>query len=129
MVDCIDPHRDEHGVEPIGKELPMAPSTYRRCKALERQPEKRSERTRRDDQLGHDMQRVWQESDRNYEARKVWKPLGRESISAARCTVERLMKQLGLQALSTTATEAASISLSAIPNGWQRQASMPQLAA
>ena len=55
MVDFIDPHRDQHGVEPIGKELPIAPSTYRRGKALERQPEKRSERTRRDDQLGHDF--------------------------------------------------------------------------
>ena len=73
MVDCIDPHRDEYGVEPIGKELSIAPSTYRRRKALERQPEKRSERTRRDDQLCHDIQRVWQESDRNYGARKVWK--------------------------------------------------------
>ena len=97
MVDFIDQHRDEHGVEPICKELPIAPSTYRRCKALERQPEKRSERTRRDDQLCHDIQRVWEESDRNYGARKVWKQLGRESISAARCTVERLMKHLGLQ--------------------------------
>ena len=97
MVDFIDQHRDEHGVEPICKELPIAPSTYRRCKALERQPEKRSERARRDDQLCHDIQRVWEESDRNYGARKVWKQLGRESISAARCTVERLMKHLGLQ--------------------------------
>ena len=96
MVDFIDQHRDEHGVEPICKELPIAPSTYRRCKALERQPEKRSKRTRRDDQLCHDIQRVWEESDRNYGARKVWKQLGRESISAARCTVERLMKHLGL---------------------------------
>ena len=46
-VDFIDPHRAEHGVEPNCKALPIAPSTYRRCKALERQPEKRSERGRR----------------------------------------------------------------------------------
>ena len=45
MVDFIDQYRDQHGVEPICKELPIAPSTYRRCKALERQPEKRGERT------------------------------------------------------------------------------------
>ena len=135
MVDFIDQHRNEHGVEPICKELPIAPSTYRRCKALERQPEKRSERARRDDQLCHDIQRVWEESDRNYGARKVWKQLSRESISAARCTVERRMKHLGLQGvrrgrrcITTISTEAASISVSAIPNGWQRQASMPQLA-
>ena len=94
MVDFIDQHRDEHGVEPICRELPIAPSTYRRCRALERQPEKHSERARRDDQPGHDIRRVWEESDRNYGARKVWKQPGRESISAARCTVERLMKHL-----------------------------------
>ena len=66
----------------------VAPSTYCRCKALERQPEKRSERTRRDAQLCHHIQRVWAESDRNYGAHKVWKQPGRESISAARCTTD-----------------------------------------
>ena len=90
----IDPHRHEHGVEPSCKALPMAPSTCRRCQALE-QPEKRSERARQDEPLCHDIQHVWAESDRNYGARKVWQQPGRESIAAARCTVERLMKYLG----------------------------------
>lgn len=34
---------------------------------------------------------------RVYGADKVWKQMNREGITAARCTVERLMKRLGLQ--------------------------------
>ena len=96
MVGFIDPYRPVYGVEPICKLLPIASSTYHRCKVLEREPEKRSTRRRRDEQLCQDIRRVWEESDRNYGARKVWKPLRRELIPAARFTVERLMKQLGL---------------------------------
>lgn len=92
MVDFIDRHRDLYGVEPICQLLPIAPSTYHRCKVLERDPDKRSERSKREEQLSPDIQRVWEESDRNYGARKVWKQLLRESIPVARCTVERLMQ-------------------------------------
>ena len=97
MVDFIDQYRDLYGVESICDMLPIAPSTYHRCKDLERQPEKRSARERNDERLLHDIQRVWEESNRNYGARKVWKQLLRESILTARCTVERLMKQLGIE--------------------------------
>ena len=97
MVAFIDQYRDLYGVEPICKELPIAPSTYYRLKTLERHPEDRSPRARRDDYLMKEIQRVWAESDRNYGARKVWKQLKRELIPVARCTVERLMKQLGLE--------------------------------
>lgn len=97
MVAFIDQHRAAYGVEPICKELPIAPSTYYHCKALERQPEKRSARARRDDVLSCEIKRVWDESHRNYGARKVWKQLKRELIPTARCTVERLMKQLGIE--------------------------------
>jgi transposase InsO family protein len=44
-----------------------------------------------------EIQRVWQESHRNYGARKVWKQLHREAIPAARCSVERLMGRAGLE--------------------------------
>lgn len=94
-VDFINSHRDEHGVEPNCKELPIAPPMYRRCKALEQPPEKRSERARQDEPLCHDIQRVWAQSDGHYGARKVWQQPGCESILAARCTVERLMRYLG----------------------------------
>lgn len=97
MVNFIDSHREQYGVEPICNVLPIAPSTYHRSKAQELQPDKRSDRSQRDEQLCHDICRVWEESGRNYGARKVWKQLGRESIPAARCTIERLMKRLGLE--------------------------------
>jgi len=96
MVGFIDRHRGEYGVEPICQVLPIAPSTYHRHKELGRYPEKRSKRSQRDDQLSREIQRVWQENHCNYGARKVWKQLHRESIKVARCTVERLMKNLGI---------------------------------
>jgi len=96
MVDYIDRHRDKYGVEPICQVLPIAPSTYHRHKELERCPEKRSKRTQMDDQLSPEIQRVWHENHRNYGARKVWKQLHRESLPVARCTVERLMNDLGI---------------------------------
>jgi len=96
MVKFIDCHRGEYGVEPICEVLPIAPSTYHHHKLLERYPERRSLRKKRDEQLSPEIQRVWQESHRNYGARKVWKQLHRESIPAARCTVERLMADMGI---------------------------------
>ena len=50
----------------------------------------------RDAGLGGEIKRVWQENRGVYGARKVWRQLAREGIPAARCTVERLMRQLGL---------------------------------
>ncbi len=97
MMAFIDQHRAAYGVEPICKELPIAPSTYHYHKIIEQQPEKRSARARRDDVLLYEIKRVWDENHRNYGARKVWKQLKRELIPAARCTVERLMKQLGIE--------------------------------
>lgn len=96
MVAFIDQYRECYGVEPICKLLPIAPSTYRRCKVLSQQTEKRSVRAKRDEQLSLEIQRVWEESDENYGARKVWKQLNRESYSVARCTVERSMRTLGI---------------------------------
>jgi transposase InsO family protein len=97
MVAFIDQYRDQYGVEPICKELPIAPSTYYRCKTLEQEPSKRSARALRDEQLSHDVQQAWEDSYRNYGARKVWKQLNRDLIPVARCTVERLMKKLGIE--------------------------------
>lgn len=93
----IDEHRDAYGVEPICEVLPIAPSTYRRHKVLERKPEQRSDRAKHDELLSGEIQRVWSSNHRVYGARKVWKQLNRESIPVARCTVERLMKRLGLE--------------------------------
>lgn len=97
MVAFIDAHRPGHGVEPICKQLPIAPSTYHECKAQEREPERMSARSKRDQALCVDIRRVWAGNFHVYGARKVWRQLNREGINAARCTVERLMKDLELQ--------------------------------
>ena len=93
MVAFIDQYRDVHGVEPICKELPIAPSTYHHYKTLEQHPQRRSARAKCDEQLSPEIQRVWEENHRNYGARKVWKQLKRESVPVARCTVERLIEE------------------------------------
>lgn len=97
MVAFIDAHRTKHGVEPICKQLPIAPSTYHECKVREREPEQISAHRLRDQVLCMDIRRIWEGNFRVYGARKVWRQLNREGINAARCTVERLMKDLGLQ--------------------------------
>jgi putative transposase len=96
MVSFIDEHRGSYGVEPICKVLPIAPSTYHEQKARQADPGRRPARAHRDAVLGGEIQRVWQENRGVYGARKVWRQLAREGIPAARCTVERLMRQLGL---------------------------------
>jgi len=93
----IDEHRSVHGVEPICKQLQIAPSAYRRHAARRRNPALRSPRARRDEQLVPDIERVWQENLGVYGADKVWRQLNREGIGVARCTVERLMRRQGLQ--------------------------------
>jgi transposase InsO family protein len=97
MRDFIDRHRDTHGVEPICKVLQIAPSGYRRHAALRRTPALRCARARRDDLLMPQIERVWQQNMQVYGADKVWHQLKREDTTVARCTVERLMKRLGLQ--------------------------------
>jgi putative transposase len=96
MVSFIDAERTEHGVEPICKQLPIAPSTYYEHKVRETDSGRLPARTRRDDALKPEIQRVWDENQQVYGARKVWKQLNREQIEVARCTVERLMGVLGL---------------------------------
>src|SRR5690606_35916223 len=95
MVSFIDEHREEHGVEPICDVLPIAPSTYYAQKQKQREPERRSARAQRDEQLCIEIMRVWHQNQQVYGAKKVWKQLNREGIRVGRCRVERLMLQLG----------------------------------
>ena len=98
MIEFIDAHRERFGVEPICTELSkhgcgIAPSTFHAAKT--RPPSARRER---DDALLIDVRRVHFEVGRGlYGVRKVWRQLRREGIDVARCTVERLMRQEGLQ--------------------------------
>ena len=97
MVRYIDDHKDRFGVEPICAVLPIAPSTYYEQKARERDPDRRPLRAIRDEALKPEVQRVFDENFRVYGAHKVWTQLNREGLRVARCTVERLMKALGLR--------------------------------
>ena len=93
----IDKHRHVYGVEPICKVLRIAPSGYWRHAARERKPQLRCARAQRDEEMMVHIQRVWEANMRVYGADKVWKQLNRESIAIARCTVERLMRKLGIE--------------------------------
>ena len=97
MKSFIDEHRDAHGVEPICKVLPIAPSTYYAHAARQADPAKRSARARSDAALMVEIRRVFEENFGVYGVRKIWRQLGREGIPVARCTVARLMRVLGLQ--------------------------------
>ena len=77
--------------------LQIAPSGYWRHACEQRNPERRCARAQRDDALMLHIQRVWHANMQVYGADKVWKQLNREGIAIARCTVERLMRRLGLQ--------------------------------
>ena len=96
MVSFIDAHRAAFGVESICAVLPIAPSTYHRYRRRAADPTQRSARAQRDATLRVDIQRVFDEHQQVYGPRKVWKQLRREGIRAARCTVERLMRAMGL---------------------------------
>jgi transposase InsO family protein len=97
MVAFIDAQRGQHGVEPICEELQIAPSTYYEHKARQADPQRLPARACRDRELVPEIHRVYEENFGVYGARKVWRQLGREAFVVARCTVERLMRVLGLQ--------------------------------
>ena len=97
MIAFIDDHREAHGVEPICEVLPIAPSTYRAHTATRRDPAKGSARARRDAVLREKIRRVFDDNFEVYGVRKVWRQLLREGESVARCTIERLMRAMGLQ--------------------------------
>ena len=98
MIMFIDGHKDRRssglrwGIEPICAVLPIAPSTY--YASRKRPP---SARSVRDTALKPDILRIWEQNLSVYGADKVWDQLNKDGISVARCTVERLMRDLGLQ--------------------------------
>jgi putative transposase len=96
MVAFIDEQRAAYGVEPICAVLPIAPSTYYLAKARADDPAQCSQRALRDATLREEIRRVWETNLRVDGVRKVWRQLLREGIAVARCTVARLMRQLGL---------------------------------
>lgn len=94
MSEFIEEHRPVFGVEPICNALQIAPSTYYAGRARQADP---SARAQSDTRLLGEIRRVYEASKGLYGARKVWWQLGLDGIEAARCTVERLMRQAGLE--------------------------------
>jgi putative transposase len=115
MIAFIDDHREAHGVEPICKVLPIAPSSYYDHAAKRANPETRSDRAKRDTALQADLQRVFAENFEVYGARKIWRQMRREGREVARCTVERLMRTMGLQGAARGKPVKTTISDKATP--------------
>ena len=98
MVKFIDDEKKKYGVESICRILPIAPSTYYRIKDEQENPEKQSRRKQSDKHLIEQIKQIWQDSGCRYGIRKVWHKLKQDCMpKLGRCTVERLMKQLGIQ--------------------------------
>ena len=115
MITFIDDHRKAYGVEPICRVLPIAPSTYHERQAQRRDPARLSARARRDLELKPQIARVFAENFAVYGVRKVWRQMLREEISLARCTVERLMRQMGLRGVIRGKPVRTTISDKAAP--------------
>ena len=131
MIAYIDAHRSRFGVEPICRVLQFAPSTYWSAK---RRPT--SARSHRDEVLKPEIVRVHVENFGVYGAPKIWAQLNREGIQVARCTVERLMRELGFQGAirgkpkrttvtDDTADRPRDLNL-VIECPWSSQARMPE---
>ena len=100
MVKFIDDEKDNYGVESICRILPIAPSTYYRIKDEQENPEKQSRRKQSDKHLIEQIKQIWQDSGCRYGIRKIWHSLKQDGLpKLARCTVERLMKKLGIQGI------------------------------
>ena len=97
MIAFIDDHRCVYGVGPICRVLGIAPSTFYSFKAGERDPALASDRAKQDRLDLAAIKEAFDDSRGRYGARKVWHQLRREGHDIARCTVERLMKAMGLQ--------------------------------
>ena len=115
MIAFIDEHREAYGVEPICRVLPIAPSTYRERVARRRDLSRLPARAQRDLLLKPEVRRVFVDNFSVYGVRKVWRQLKREGHDVARCTVERLMRELGLKGAIRGKTVRTTVSDKAVP--------------
>ena len=115
MIGFIDDHRRAYGVEPICRMLPIAPSTYHERAAQRRDRSRMSARAMQDEVLKIEVKRVFETNFGVYGVRKVWAQLRREGLQPARCTVARLMRNMGLKGVirgkpvRTTISDQAAI--------------------
>ena len=97
MIAFIKDHREVHGVEPICRVLPIAPSTFYAHAAIARDPGLASDRAKQDAIDRKKIEEAFEGSGKRYGVRKIWHELRRSNHDIARCTVERLMKAMGIQ--------------------------------
>jgi transposase InsO family protein len=100
MIVFSDDQRGGYGVEPIRRVLPIAPSTCHARAAKRADPTLGSARSPREAMVRAEVRRVHAENFGVYGVRKVWRQLGREGTPVARCTVTRLMRQMGLRGVA-----------------------------
>ena len=98
MIAFIEENRDI-GVEPICKHLRIAPSTFYDHIAKRANPDLLSDRAKRDKTLRPEIARAWEQNYEVYGVRKVWHQMRREGFDVARCTVARLMNDMGLEGI------------------------------
>jgi len=115
VMSFIDAHHGEPGIEPICRELAVAPSSWHEHAARLADPGRRSVRTRRDDEIMEQISRVHDASFGLYGTRKVWHQLRREGIKVAKCTVERLMRAMGLAGIRRGKTCITTVSIPKAP--------------
>ena len=118
MIAFIDDHRKAYGVEPICRVLPIAPSTYFERVAQRQDPMRLSARAQRDQVLKPEVARVFAENFAGYGVRKVWRQMLREGFPVARCTIERLMRDMGLQGVIRGKPVRTTMSDKAAPCRW-----------
>jgi len=97
MISFIEDQRVVYGVESICRVLPIAPSTFYHRLTCRADPSKASVRQQRDAELRPEIKRVWDENYQVYGVRKACHQMKRERSDVARCTVARLMKQIGIR--------------------------------
>ena len=99
MIAFIKEHREDLGVEPVCKVLPIAQSIFYVHVAIVRNPHLASDRAKRDVMLSREIKRVWEQNNKVYRTQKVWHQLQREKFTIARCTVAGLIKHLAIHGI------------------------------
>lgn len=97
MIQFIEDHRTDYGVEPICRVLPIAPATFYDNMAKRADPSRLSDRAKRDEQLKPEIERGFEQNLSVYGVRKVWHQMRRQGFDIAHCTVARLMKDIGIE--------------------------------
>lgn len=115
MIAFIDDYRQAYGVEPICRVLPIAPLTYSERIAQRQDPMRLSARAQRDQVLKPEVARVFAANFAVYGVRKVWQQMMREGFPVARCTIERLMRDMGLQGVIQSKPVRTTMSDKAAP--------------